>query len=143
MEIATGYVMIELGRYVNDIVNRAPDRVVIATGFEDSFQTLSSVVSAETIWDGIPASNPYVDLLIVGPWPNAGSSTTITPDLEAMDVALEEKTAERTLPYISLISDGLTFARADVTHPDAEAHKKIGMYLAGRIAQLAVPAVSI
>lgn len=130
-----------IDRYVNDIVNRAPDRVIIAMGFNDTSQPLGTVVSAaETIWDAILAANAYVDLIVVGPWPNSGGSTTITPALADLDGALAAEAAARSLPYISPIGDGLTFTRSDATHPDPAGHKKIGMYLAGRIAQLAVPA---
>ena len=129
-----------LDRYVNDILNQSPDRVAIAMGFNDSLLTLATVVAAaETIWDAILAANAYVDLVIIGPWPNAGGSTTITPALIDIDKALAASAAARSLPYISPIQDGVTFTRADATHPDAAGHKKLGMYLAGRIAQLAVP----
>jgi len=146
---STGYVSAGtrtslVNRHVNDIINRAPDRVVIGMGYNDQAEALGSVVTAaETIWDAILAANAYIDLIVIGPWPSSGGTVTATAELIAIDTALAASAKTRGVQYISPISDGLSFTRADATHPDPAGHQKVGMYLAGRVAGLAVVAAPV
>lgn len=125
-------------RYVNDIVNQTATGVVIAMGINDAASYVSSpstvTSTAATVWDAVLATARIKSLVIVGPWPNGGGTGTIQPELVAMDTALAALAKARGLKYISPIQDGVTFTRADTTHPDQAGHEKLGHYLAARLA---------
>lgn len=50
-----------------------------------------------------------------------------------MDAAMQAAAKTRGIRFISPIQDGVTFTRADSTHPDSAGHRKLGKYLAGHI----------
>ena len=134
--VASGTRKALIDRYQNDILAQHPDAVVIAMGLNDAnsyaANPASVIGAAETIWDAIIAEPTIISLTIVGPFPNGGGVGVI-PELISMDNQLRASADQRGIKYISPIRDGLTFSRADMTHPDPGGHLAIGAWLAARM----------
>lgn len=130
-------------RYVNDIINQAPDICLIALGLNDprgtAAERASTVTAATTVWDAVIAGLPATELVIVGPWPNGGG-VGVEASLVSLDADLRAAAEARGLRFISPISEGWTFTRADTTHPDDAGHEHIAWRLAGHLAVPMIPA---
>lgn len=125
-----------ISRYQNDIIAQQPQVVIIAMGLNDqtSYETNPSSVltAATTIWDAVLQTASIRELVIVGPWPNGGG-TGVVASLIDMDAKLAALAANRHVRYISPISEGWTFTRADATHPDPAGHEYLAWRLAGHL----------
>lgn len=123
-----------VNRYENDIIDEAPDQVLIALGVNEHTSTLSSVVNAATtVWDAILTDLPLTQLTIVGPWPTNGGVGTQPSTILALDAALREEAETRGLQYISPIDGGVTFGLVDTIHADPDGHRTLATYIAGQM----------
>lgn len=121
-------------RYVNDVINQAPDQVLIGHGVNEHTQPLSSVVNAATtVYDGILSALPLVQLTVIGPWPLNGGVGTQPASILALDAALRQAVTSRGLQYISPIADGAKFALADTIHPNDQGHRDLATYVVGQM----------
>lgn len=138
--IADGTRVALIDRYANDVIAQNPNIVILALGINDmtayAADPAAFETAVETIWDAILAHSSVYRLIIIGPWPNGGG-VGVTQALIDMDELLADLAGERGLQYISPVSAGLTFTRADSTHPDSAGHLRLGWWAAG---QLLVPA---
>jgi lysophospholipase L1-like esterase len=123
-------------RYVNDIIDLAPNTVIIPLGIND--QTLwgsnlaGTQAAMQTVWDGIRTALPSAEIVVVGPWPNNGG-VGVTAALIAIDAWMQAQCATRGIQFISPIQDGVTFVTSDGVHPDSAGHELLGAWLAGRL----------
>lgn len=123
-----------IDRYAADILNQGFDSVMLALGINDdnagqyTANPAAFVTAYETVVDAILAAG--LNLAIISTFPNGGG-TGVGANFVAMDEDIREIAAARNVPCFSPIADGLTFTRADTTHPDDAGHKKIGKWVAG------------
>jgi len=134
-----------IDRYQHDIIDQAPDIIVIALGFNDFSVHLDDPetvpAAATTIWDAITSALPETELIIVGPWPNAGAQSTVDGTLIGLDTALNDLATARGLRFISPIREGWTYGTVDGTHPNPAGHEYLGMRIAGHLAVSYAPLV--
>lgn len=140
-------------RYTTDIVDLDPNIVIVAAGINDQTSYLADpapvLTAATTVWDGITAALPNVELIVVGPFfPRSGAG--LPAEMAEMDAALRGLAVERGLRYISPItgewitgtghvgapaSDGNAdlYISSDGTHPSAAGHAYLAWRLAGHL----------
>jgi lysophospholipase L1-like esterase len=151
--VADGQRLALIDRYQNDLINQAPDILVIAMGINDltSYASTPATVTAAaaTIWDAVIAQLPATELVIVGPWsPKGGVYTDET--LMALDAELHAMAKTRGLRFISPIQEGWItgngkvgattgngnadlYTSNDGTHPSPAGHEYLGWRLAGHL----------
>ncbi len=153
-----------INRYVNDVINQAPDVVVLLMGLNDdrSNQNLinAAVTAATTIWNAVLATGAA--LIVFGPFSPRGIGTNSTDyrdvSLISLDQALSDAAEALGIRYVSPIKEGWItgngrtgaptgFGNADLyiggstgndpTHPSPAGHEYFGKRLAGHLALMA------
>lgn len=152
---STGYVTAGtrtalIGRWQNDIVAQAPDRLILAHGINDTVATSQAVATAAaTIIDGTLAALPATEIVVVGPFSSKGKD--YAPGyLADHDAALRDVAKARGLQFISPLGEEWitgngnisaptgngnadVYISADGTHPTPAGHEYLGWRLAGHL----------
>lgn len=134
-----------------DVIDHAPDVVVVAGGINDRLHPPSSVgTEAGLLFDAIISGVPAVELLVVGPWWPNGSPPA---DILAVRDAIKAKATARGLLFVDPIAEGWitgngnagapngsgnadVYISSDGTHPTPAGHRYLGRRLAARINDL-------
>ena len=120
-----------------DAVTLRPHIVAWLLGINDLTAYIADpatvIAAAETCWNGVGGATSAPQI-VFGPWPNNGGSG-VAQNLRDLDAALQSAAADNAdvLRYWSPIQDGVTFSRADTTHPDDAGHVDCMIYVLARL----------
>ena len=118
-----------------DVVNLRPNLVAWALGINDNAPNVIAdvVAAAEVCWNGVGGATTAPQI-VFGPWPNNGG-TGVAQTLRDLDTALQTAAEGNgnVVRYWSPIQDGVTFTRADSTHPDNAGHVECMVYFLARL----------
>lgn len=144
-------------RVQTDVIDQAPNVVLIAGGLNDHGDYSASAIGTEAglLYDQILTGLPTVELVIVGPWWPSGSPV---PTLLAARDALKAEADERDLYFIDPVAEQWItgtgrvdapngtgnadiYISADGVHPTTAGHRYLARRLAGHMRTLGATAV--